>query len=698
MTNNSNLPEILAPAGSMEGLTAAVRCGADGVYVGGKNFSARANAVNFSAEELAQAAEYCHLHGVKIYRAMNTVIFDGEREEFLSEVRYCAEIGIDGLIIQDIGAARIAAEAVPDMPRHASTQMTVHTPLGAKAAERMGFCRVVPARELTKEQIGLICDTGIETEVFVHGAQCMSLSGQCYMSALIGSRSANRGQCAQACRLPFSAFGQCGEDSHALSLKDMSLLYHTDELAAEGAVSFKIEGRMKRPEYIAAAVTAFRHAADGKTHELDGDMQRLEAVFSRSGFTDGYLTGNTGADMFGSRRKEDVVSANDVLPELALLYKNEKKIGRMDMTLTVRTGKESELSYSVCGVQGYIAGKVPEVAIKRSITAEDAEKQLIKLGDTPFEVGELHYDIDGGLMLPASELNRMRRAAADEAVSVIIKQNTPVYSIDHEKTIEKAPKKAYRETASHIPFRLRADRADIIIPLADRAEMLILPINECEKLTDGDIIGKTAVSLPMIVTDEERLKDRIAALMDKGFIHFYCECFTHAGVLMNGGFEGIIVHGGTGMNITNSTAVNVMKEMGFADGMFSFEMKSGQIASAEKPIPMGIYAYGKLPLMTVKNCPVKAERGCGKCAHRITDRTGRQFPVHCTEGYSVIRNCDVLETSDRLSDFGGISFAVLDFGGNDIDEKAVASVLRRYSEGGKPHGAFTRGLYSRGVI
>ena len=251
----NNKPEVLAPAGGTESIYAAVRCGADGIYVGGKSFSARANAVNFSYDELKAAAEYCHIHGVKLYRAMNVAVLDSEAEEFYDEVKRSAEAGIDGLIVQDPGGLLIARAAVPDMPLHGSTQMTFHTPLGAEFARKLGICRIVPARELTLDEIRKICETGMETEVFVHGAQCMCLSGQCYMSAVIGSRSANRGQCAQACRLPFSAVGKPAEE-YALSLKDMSLVRHVDELCDIGCASFKIEGRMKRPEYVAAAVTS----------------------------------------------------------------------------------------------------------------------------------------------------------------------------------------------------------------------------------------------------------------------------------------------------------------------------------------------------------------------------------------------------------------------------------------------------------
>ena len=297
-------PEILAPAGSTEALTAALRTGADAVYLGGKSYSARNNASNFTDEELSEAVRLCHIHGAKLYLAVNTLISDNEIGHFCDFIKKTAEYGVDGYIVQDIGAADIIRSAVPDAVLHGSTQLSVHTVSGVRQLKEMGFSRVVPARELSADTLERICREDIETEVFVHGALCMSVSGQCYMSAVIGSRSANRGCCGQACRLPFSANGN--KNSAALSLKDLSLLEHTDKLREIGVDSLKIEGRMKRPEYIASAVSELKKAFDGKSP----DMKTLRGIFSRSGFTDGYFTEKR-QNMFGVREKEDVIAADD---------------------------------------------------------------------------------------------------------------------------------------------------------------------------------------------------------------------------------------------------------------------------------------------------------------------------------------------------------------------------------------------------
>lgn len=685
---NNKKPEVLAPAGSLESIYAAVRCGADGVYVGGKLFSARANAVNFSDEELAEAVKYCHLHGVKIYRAMNTVICDNEAEEFCKEVKSGAEAGVDGLIIQDIGAAYLAALTVPDMPRHGSTQMTVHTPLGAIAARKAGFCRIVPARELSLGEIQKICDTGVETEVFVHGAQCMCLSGQCYMSALIGSRSANRGQCAQACRLPFSAFKK--EEYYALSLKDMSLVSHTDELINAGCASFKIEGRMKRPEYVAAAVTALRDAVD-KSGDTAEDMRRLEAVFSRSGFTDGYLTGKTGSEMFGHRRREDVISADTVLPQLAAMYRDEKKSGRISFEFELKSDMPTVLKFSSGNITGEITGVVPEAARNRSLTEDDVKKQLSKLGGTRYELDALSCNIDDGLTIPASELNRLRREAVSQCDRLTVLQNTPVYHITDFSPEKPVPSRK----SGDMPLRFMTKNTETLKAVYEYSELVIAPAHICREPDAGLYANKTAVSLPDIVSDEGRLLNELKELYNIGFRHFVCGNFTHLGVLSQ--LDGIKIHGGTGLNITNSYAAKRFAELGLCDITASFELKAAQISALEKPIPTGFYAYGRLPLMITKNCPVRAQAGCKNCTGSITDRTGRKFPVECDrKQYARILNCDILETSDRLSDFRGAAFALLDVG--NMPPQTAADVIKRYMDRGTPEGKFTRGLYYRGII
>lgn len=456
---------------------------------------------------------------------------------------------------------------------------------------------------------------------------------------------------------------------------------------------------MKRPEYVAAAVTAFRSAVDG-AEDIGKAEERLRAVFSRSGFTDGYLTGRLGREMFGARRKEDVTAAENVLPELAELYRNERKSGVIGFEFTAEKDKPLLLRFSCGDISDEVCGSIPQTAVNRSTTGEDIKKQLSKLGGTRYVPGDIRCDIHEGLSVPAAEINRMRREAAALADSMAAEQNTPRYAVN-ENAPERLP--CGRLCSEKLSFRISSDNIENAALLADRVQMMILPLRECEKIKDESLIPKTAVSLPHIVSDEEKLILRLRGLRERGFKHFYCENFTHLGAIAAlaslaalSGTDNIYIHGGSGMNISNSYALRECERLGFADCIASFELKTGQIAALRSRLPVGVLSYGRLPLMTVKNCPVKAQTGCKSCTGRLTDRTGREFPVSCEEGYARIYNCDVLETSDKLSDFGGVSFCVIDIRG--LSAQQAEKVLSRYERREKPEGKFTRGLYFRGVI
>jgi len=401
------MPEILAPVGGSEQLLAAVRCGADAVYFGLQNFNARRNAGNFNGENLAETIKYCHDREVKVYITINTLVMDKEMKEMKKTVDIAIAAGADELIIQDLAVAKYARGKIA---MSASTQMAVHNIHGAKMAKELGFDRVVLARELSLEEIKMINDSvDIDTEVFVHGAHCMSVSGNCYVSSLFGQRSGNRGLCAQTCRLDWQC-KDCGKNrDHCLSLKDLSYLHSIKALADAGVSSFKIEGRMKRPEYVAAAVTSLRNAMDGKAY----DAETLQAVFSRQGFTDGYLTGKRDKSMFGYRTKDDVVAADGVLKELAKLYEKETYFRDVNMKFIMKEGEHAKLIAYSGERHSEVRGAIPEKALKLSLDEEHIRRSLEKTGGTVYVLKNLDCDIDSGLMLPASELNRMRREALD---------------------------------------------------------------------------------------------------------------------------------------------------------------------------------------------------------------------------------------------------------------------------------------------
>ncbi len=672
-----NKPELLAPAGSIESIYAAVRCGADAVYVGGARFSARANATNFTDEELLQAVEYCHLHGVKVYRAMNTVVFAEEMKDFLAAAKSSAEIGVDGLIVQDIGAARLLREALPDMKLNASTQMTIHTPEGARLAKEMGFSRVVAARELSLEQLNEMTNTGIEIEAFVHGALCMSVSGQCFMSAMIGSRSANRGMCAQACRLPFSAVG--GKERYDLSLKDLCGIPQIDRLSEIGIASLKIEGRMKRAEYVAAAVTACRAALDGNEPDLD----TLKAVFSRSGFTDGYLTGKLGTEMFGYRRKEDVVSAEGVFPELREKYRKETKAASADFCAYIKNGEPSRLEMNCNGITVSVEGAVPEVAKNRPADRDYIARQLDKLGDTVYTISNISVEIDGGLMMSASAINALRREAVEKMDAARIEAAKPEHRYNEVDLSFK------RENRYPAKIRVKISSAEQLAGAAE-ADEVVVPLKLCNKVAAADNI---IVELPRFIDNEELLKKQLEAVKQNGFTHIMCTNLAHISL---GKALGFTLHGGFGLNIVSPYSVETAKQLGLADITASFEMKASQLPKICGNIPVGVIGYGYLPVMLTRNCPVKqVVGGCKNCTGRLTDRTGREFKVKCDGVSCEILNSDLLMMSDRMDEICA-DFVQLDF--TDETATEIKRVIGCYREGRKLlDNGFTRGLYYRGI-
>ncbi|MBQ3140199.1 MAG: U32 family peptidase [Ruminococcus sp.] len=673
------LPEILAPAGSPEALTAAIRTGADAVYIGGKSYSARNNASNFSDEELAEAVRLCHIHGVKLYLAVNTIISDDEACDFCGFIKKSAEFGVDGFIVQDLGAASIIRSAVPDAVLHGSTQLSVHTAAGAKLLKDMGFSRVVPARELSADTLGKICKEDIEVEVFVHGALCMSVSGQCYMSAVIGSRSANRGCCGQACRLPFSANGN--KNSAALSLKDLSLLENTDKLRKIGVNSLKIEGRMKRPEYIAAAVSELKTALDGNSP----DMKMLRGIFSRSGFTDGYFSGKR-QDMFGVREKEDVIAAKEIIPTLHGLYRSERAVYSVDFHGVIKSGQPVKL-LAVCGeLSAEVTGDIPDIAQKSPTSRETLEKQLSKLGDTVFTLGNITADIDDGLFIPAGKLNELRRFAVEKLTEMLAEYNKPRYTIT-DYTPEKP--KNIPPHSNNPPVRTFCRTAEQAIVAAELSEFVVIPENIITpELAEAISCEKIIISPPRFIVDEEKLSARLSELKNLGISRILCHTIDGAAV---GKALGFTLHGSFTMNVFNSYSAEYLQNLGFEDCVISPEITLDQLENIHTSLPLGALIYGRLPLMLTRNCPIKNEIGCKNCTGLLIDRTSRKLPVACSKDYVEILNSDILCMADRADKFKNTAFLALLLH-NEDKNGTIAAI-----QGKKPADSVTRGLYYRGV-
>ena len=533
--------EILAPAGGREQLIAAVRCGADAVYLGTQRFNARNNATNFSAEELNAAVTYCHERNVSVYVTMNTLVTDNELCDVIEEIKMIAESGADAVIIQDLGIAALWKKYCPSMKLHASTQMTIHNLSGALEAERLGFSRIVLARELSFEEIKTIAENvNAEIEVFVHGALCMSVSGTCLLSSMIGSRSGNRGRCAQPCRLNFNVNGR----EYALSLKDLSLAENIKDLENAGVKSFKIEGRMKRPEYVAAAVTAIRNAREGKAV----DMESLRAVFSRSGFTKGYFEGKRTLDMFGYRRHEDVTAMTGILKEMTALYKNEISKIPLDISFSAdRNGSRAVFSDGTNDVT--VTGDIPAEARTKPLDDEFVTKCMSKLGGTYFYLKNIVTDIDDGLSLSASQLNNMRREGIEKLMS--LRQTRKHYEIVTPEEKKKTFSAVSRTQTIRMRFELFSQAFD-----DDKADKIILPMTEILKHPESvELFGRKLIcELPFLVfgADEKRFNDCLEKLRNIGVKSVIAD---NIGTLSAAKKAGFTVHGGHGLNVLNSVSL-----------------------------------------------------------------------------------------------------------------------------------------------
>lgn len=677
--------EILAPCGGAESLTAALNAGADAVYVGMKKFSARKNAENFSEDELLNAVRECHKRGVKLYVTLNTLIYDDEIEEFSECVKTAARSGADGLIIQDLGAMYIAEKICPELPRHASTQMSLNSISGVKAAAELGFTRAVIGRELSEREIRDIAEnTDIELEIFVHGALCVCISGQCYMSSVLGGRSGSRGLCAQPCRLDFT----CGSRRSVISLKDSSIIEHLPQLPE--IASFKIEGRMKRPEYVACAVDACRKSLDGEKY----DKNRLGGIFSRGGLTDGYYTGKLN-DMQGVRGKEDVENSAKALSGIKEIYKSEYP--RISVDIAVKIGEKmtarAGCSYGEILVESDF---VPEPASGSAIDETAVCERMKKLGGTQFKAGKITASVESRLFVSAAALNALRREICGRLEALVLEKNTPEYRIS---TFEYS-RVNVNNIQDEIHFRAEVyDENQLTQALELPFELVYAPMGLLSEKTPNK--EKIVIIPPFVLSDcEKETKKRLDALRENGFTKALAHTLGHAYLLKKHGFS---VLGGFRMNVLNGLSARVCENFGFEDITLSFEGTAQKLSEISCGIPRGIIAYGRLPLMIMRRCPLADGSACGKktpfgegksCGGAIFDRLGNKIPVQCSGNSVELLNPDVLVMSDKREILGKFDFCVLKF----TDETDISPVFEMYKNGKKPSGKLTRGLYYRGAI
>lgn len=690
MQNTQKRIEILAPAGGYDSLVAAVRSGADAVYLGEKSFSARTSAKNFDDDELKKAVAYCHIHGVKVYVTINTLIFDDEFEQLKSAIISAANADADALIVQNQGVARLAKKLAPKLPLHASTQMSVHTASGVRALYEMGFKRVVLSREMSKEEIRKCAEIPIELEVFVHGALCMSVSGQCYFSAMLGGRSGNRGACAQTCRLPFSV-GK-NKDGYALSLKDNSLINNIGELEEIGVTSAKIEGRMKRPEYVSAAVRACREQRDFG-FVSDETAQTLRGVFSRTGFTDGYFTGKLGKEMFGTRTKSDVVSADEKLfSSIRQTYKDEIQNILISGKFTARLGENPVLEISD-GEHTVIkkAELLCEKAIKTPLDSERCKSQLTKTGGTAYKFEKLEVCIDDNISLPLSALNSLRRevlATLDEKRSKV--HNYTINNVEIFKDIQpfEGKKRAVRARTAGTKIGNGFKECELVfVPLFS-------DIREIKRLKNEGF--KIGVEIPRgMFGREKQIETALNNVKAIGINDVLCH---NIGALYQAKALGMTLHGGFGLNLVNTYDLLWAQEYGLKSVELSFELTFERINRLGATIDRGIISYGYLPLMLCRNCPNKSGGiDCKTCKNqsKMQDRKGKRFYLKCNGCCTEVLNCVPLFIADEEISKLSTSFNVLRF----TVENYVENVenIKDFNGFSMLKDKFTRGLYKRGV-
>ena len=680
--------EILSPVGNKEMLEAAVRSGADAVYLGAKDFSARKNAENFSLEELNDAIKYCHIRGVKVYLALNTLIKDNEMSNAFNLAKKAYHLGIDGIIIQDLGLARILHEKIPNLKLHASTQMSIHSPSALDILKELGFVQVVVAREMSKQELECFCkrakELDIKVEVFVHGALCMCMSGQCLLSAFIGSRSGNRGLCAGPCRLPFKVPGGTGYD---LSLKDLSLLDYIRELYNIGVRSFKIEGRMKRPEYVAAATAACKQALyEGVVETQLSDT--LKSVFSRSGFTDGYYKNNLGKDMFGIRTKEDVLSSDTAFPYLHSLYRSERNSVEITAEMTIHSGEPIKLTLNDGVNTATVTGEIPQTALSKSVTQEDILKNLNKFGSTPYKLVSWNVDLDNGLFVRASDINQLRRDACEMLDNLRSNIELPPCSENY------MPEQIETVKSNNHKLYVRFANAEQIPDDLTGVDGIIFPLEENpDVLQNKDI--PLIVDIPRGIISEDVILKKLELFKSKGFDTALCGNLSAVKLAENSGFK---IMSDMGINIANSESLKTARNLKIESAIISPEERIRDITHLSPYINKGIIIYGNIPLMLFKNCPVKNGMDCKSCKKEqyITDRMQTKFPIKCRLGYSELLNSLPIWMFDRKAEYRELDFSVIYF--TNESKERVVEILSAYKKQSEPDTKHTRGMYYRGSI
>ncbi len=691
--------ELLSPAGTPEAVIAAVQNGADAVYLGLNDFNARKGAQNFSAEEFRKAVRYCRIRRCRVYVTLNTLVSDREVPQAVDAARMVSDCGADAVLVQDLGLAAAIREALPDLPIHASTQMSIHNLAGVEAAAQMGITRAVLARELSLEQIRMIArNASIETEIFVHGALCFCHSGQCYMSSLIGRRSGNRGMCAQPCRMQYSLGGRM--DEYPLSLKDNCLVDRLKEIEDAGVACVKIEGRMKRPEYTGIVTGIYAKAIREKRRPSVEEMDMLERAFSRGGFTQGYFNGDK-VDMLGTRGEPDRENER-------LFADARKKYGSSEMrrvpvhfyTIARKGENVRAIAFDDDGNRAVATGSVPERARNIGVSGEFLEEQMYKTGGTPFLCVENRAKTDPGLYLPSSEINELRRKLlndlTEERAKPPVRRSLPCPPAPAGKPVVNDPVNIFQvRTLEQMDPHLAELRPEYIYAPAME---LIRNFDAAGPFLENG--AKLVAVLPRVITDDQagEVEETLAALFSMGVNEALVGNLGHIFLARKAGMK---LRGDFGLNTFNSRSLEVLRKAGFLSATASFELRLAQIKDMNKPLDTELIAYGRLPLMVSDQCVMRESAGRCTCQTpgQLADRMGSVFPITKEFGCrNVIYNAHKLYLADKKEDIyatGVWGIRLLFTTESPLECVEVAKGYLGQSEY-RPN-VLTRGLYYRGV-
>ncbi|MBP5608005.1 MAG: U32 family peptidase [Lachnospiraceae bacterium] len=704
-------PELLAPAGEPDALYGAFSAGADAVYLGAEKFSARAFARNFSNEELIKALDHAHLFGKKIYLACNILMRTAEIDDMYDVIDPLYEHGLDGVIVQDTGVLMCLKHRYPLLELHASTQMSINSVGGVKWLKEHGVSRVVPGRELSLEEIRQIKESGIEVECFVHGAMCYSYSGKCLLSSLAGGRSGNRGRCAGPCRKTYSIDGS--ERAYYLSMKDMMALGNIGSLIDAGVDSFKIEGRMKAPEYAAGVSAIYRKYIDrymaGKKIALDADdISELKELYMRSERQEGYLFKHNGRDMISIASPAYSKVSEERKNRIRDKYISVKRKASVDAHISIKEGNEASLELKCGDTDIAVRGALCEKALNRALSDEDIRKQMLKSGDTDFIIDELDIENDGASFMPVSSLNALRRdgfALLNDHL-----QKRRVISGD-KLSLGKERRNGH---ASALKIGICGDADIKIFSGFENIDGFILDISAftaCPARYIDDAGGrKLYLRLPSVIRQKDLKK--LGALIAEASVYpldgIYCGCID--GIkLINEHARGTKVFGDQGLYVFNPYSEMLMLDE-LSAYTVSHEFSASDIKSAIRKDAAELIVYGRIPVMYSANCIIKTAKKCDTGAgwSTLEDEMGHSFPVRPVHEfcYNIMYNCvpaSLHREACRIFNDLGLNAIRLEFTDESKDEQIkITDAFCRMIQGEDirfpiEEKRLSRGHYKRGV-